>query len=89
MSINVKKKKKKYQNLVSGGGEGLNEVLKICSKTLLQRALIIIFKITMKKELTVVDNKSNNHEINIKNIDGNFDSQVNKQHVKFFLLTSF
>ena len=32
----------------------------------------------MKKELTVVDNKSNNHEINIKNIDGNFDSQVNK-----------
>ena len=43
----------------------------------------------MMKELTVIDNKNNNDKINIKNIDGNFDSQVNKKHLKFFLLTCF
>ena len=32
----------------------------------------------MKKELTVIDNKNKNDKINIKNIDGNLDSQVNK-----------
>ena len=63
---------------MSGGGEGLSEVLKICSKTLLLRAIIIVIKITMKKELTVIDNKNKNDKINIKNIDGNLDSQVNK-----------
>ena len=31
----------------------------------------------MMKELTVIDNKNNNDKIYIKNIDGNFDSQVN------------
>ena len=36
----------------------------------------------MRKELTVIDNKNNNDKINIKNIDGNFDSQVNKNHFK-------
>ena len=43
----------------------------------------------MMKELTVIDNKNNNDKININNIDGNFDSQVNKKRLKFFLLTCF
>ena len=43
----------------------------------------------MMKELTVIDDKNNNDKINIKNIDGNFDSQVNKKHLKVFLLTRF
>ena len=79
----------KNQSLVSGGAEGLSEVLKICHKTLLQRTIIIVIKITMMKELIVIDNKNNNDKINMKNIDGNFDSQVNKKHLKFFLLTCF
>ena len=76
----------KNQSLVSGG---LSEVLKICHKTLLQSTIIIVIKITMMKELTVIDDKNNNDKINIKNIDGNFDSQVNKKHLKVFLLTRF
>ena len=43
----------------------------------------------MKKELTVIDNKNKNDKINIKNIDGNLDSQVNKQYLKHFVLTCF
>ena len=79
----------KSQNLVAGGAEGFSEVLKICSQTLLQRAIITVIKITMIKELTLIDNKRNNDKINIKNIDGNFDSEVNKKHLKHFLLTCF
>ena len=79
----------KNQSLLSGGAESLSEVLKICHKTLLQTTIIIVIKITMMKELTVIDNKNNNDKIYIKNIDGNFDSQVNNQHLKFFLLTCF
>ena len=79
----------KNQSLLSGGAESLSEVLKICHKTLLQRTIIIVIKITMMKELTVIDNKNNNDKININNIDGNFDSQVNKKRLKFFLLTCF
>ena len=30
----------------------------------------------MMKELIVIDNKNNNDKTNMKNIDGNFDSQV-------------
>ena len=74
---------------MSGGAEGLSEVLKICHKALLLRTIIIVIKITMIKELTVIDNKNNNDKINMKNIDGNFDSQINKKLLKFFLLTCF
>ena len=35
----------------------------------------------MIKELTVIDIKKKNDNLNIKNIDGNFDSQVNKKHL--------
>ena len=66
----------KSQSLLSGGAESLSEVLKICHKTLLQRTIIIVIKITMMKELIVIDNKNNNDKINMKNIDGNFHSQV-------------
>ena len=39
----------------------------------------------MIKGITIMDNKNNNDKINIKNIDGNFDSHVNKKHLNIYM----